>query len=198
MSVFISMLRGVNVGGHNLIKMDTLRALYGSLKLQDAQTYVQSGNVVFRTDETDSASIGKKIQQSLHLKCGIDCEIILRTADEMRQAIANNPFANRDGIEPAKLLVTFLAAVPSDESREKLLALEPDLEELHLVGRELYIYFPNGAGKSKLPWASLEKKLKFPPGTARNLNSVLKMLEIAEAMGASQKEPASKPRRSKR
>jgi uncharacterized protein (DUF1697 family) len=198
MPVLISMLRGVNVGGNNLIKMDRLRALYGSLKLQDAQTYFQSGNVIFRTDETDSAAIGKKIQQSLQLKCGISCEIILRTANEMKQAIANNPFANRDGIEPAKLLVTFFAETPSDEAREKLVALKPDPEELHLVGRELYIYFPNGAGKSKLPWASLEKKLKFPPGTARNLNSVLKMFEMAEAISAIENEPASKSHRAKK
>lgn len=176
------MLRGVNVGGHNRVKMDTLRVLYKSLKLQDAQTYVQSGNVIFRTGEMDSSALGKKIQQAIHRKCDIECEVILRTAPEMREAIANNPFAGRSGIEPDKLLVTFLAAVPSPEAREKLLALKLDPEELHLIGRELYIYFPNGAGKSKLPWASLEKKLKFPPRTSRNLNSVTKMIEIAETM----------------
>ena len=65
------MLRGVNVGGHNRLKMDALRALYASLKLQDAQTYVQSGNVIFRTDEKDSVTLGRKIQRSIHRKCNI-------------------------------------------------------------------------------------------------------------------------------
>ena len=182
------MLRGVNVGGHNRLKMDVLRALYASLKLQDAQTYVQSGNVIFKTDEKDSATLGRKIQQAIHRICDIQCEIILRTIAEMREAIANNPFAGRSGIEPGTLLVTFLASEPSSEARTKLLSFRPDPEELHLIGRELYIYFPDGSGRSKLQWASLEKTLKTP-GTARNWNSVTKMLEMAEAMEDTTKSP---------
>ncbi len=80
MAVIISMLRGVNVGGHNKMKMDALRALYESLKLRDAQTYVQSGNVIFRTDERDMARLAKRIEDGIERKFGFRPDVILRTA----------------------------------------------------------------------------------------------------------------------
>jgi len=179
--VVISMLRAVNVGGHNKIKMDALRALYESLKLRDAHTYVQSGNVIFRSDERDVMRIAKRIEEGIERKFGFRPEVILRTAAEMREVIARNPFAKRRGIEPGKLLVTFLARDPGEEAREKLRQMKCDPEELRIEGRELYIYFPNGMGRSKLSGARLEKTLKTP-GTARNWNSVTKMLEMAEKL----------------
>jgi uncharacterized protein (DUF1697 family) len=185
MAVIISMLRGVNVGGHNKIKMDALRALYESMKLREAQTYVQSGNVIFRTDERDIARLAKRIEDGIERKLGFRPDVILRTATEMREVIARNPFAKRRGIEPSKLLVTFLGSDPGAEAREKILQIKCDPEELRIEGRELYIYFPNGIGRSKLSWAGLEKTLKTP-GTARNWNSVTKMLEMAENLEASE------------
>ena len=104
MAVIISMLRGVNVGGHNKIKMDALRALYESMKLREAQTYVQSGNVIFRTDERDIALLTKRIEDGIERKLGFRPNVILRTAAAMREVIARNPFAKRRGIEPSKLL----------------------------------------------------------------------------------------------
>ncbi len=181
MSVVISMLRGINVGGHNRIKMDALCALYRSLKLEDPCTYVQSGNVIFRTKEKNLAALRRKIEEAIERRAGFRPDVILRTPDEFRGAIARNPFARRKGLEPAKLLVSFLADDPIGEARENLLALKPDPEEVHLIGREVYIYFPNGAGRSKLPWSSLEKQVGTR-GTARNWNSVTKMLAMAEEM----------------
>ena len=179
------MLRGVNVGGHNKIKMEALRALYESMKLREAQTYVQSGNVIFRIDERDIALLTKRIEDGIERKFGFRPNVILRTAAEMREVIARNPFAKRRGIEPSKLLVTFLGSDPGAEAREKILQIKCDPEELRIEGRELYIYFPNGIGRSKLSWAGLEKTLKTP-GTARNWNSVTKMLEMAENLEASE------------
>ena len=185
MTVVISMLRGVNVGGHNKIKMDALRALYTSLKLRDAQTYVQSGNVIFRTDERDIARLTKRIEDGIERKFGFRPDVILRTAAEMRDVVARNPFAKRRGIEPGKLLVTFLASDPPAEVREKVRQIKCDPEELRIEGRELYIYFPNGMGRSKLSTAKLEKTMSTP-GTGRNWNSVTKMLEMAEKLEASE------------
>ena len=185
MTVVISMLRGVNVGGHNKIKMDALRALYESLKLRDAQTYVQSGNAIFRTDERDIPRLTKRIEDGIDRKFGFRPDVILRTAAEMREVIARNPFEKRRGIEPSKLLVLFLASDPGAEAREKVLQIKCDPEELRIEGRELYIYFPNGIGRSKLSAAKLEKTLKTP-GTGRNWNSVTKMLEMAEKLEASE------------
>jgi len=183
MPVLVSMLRGVNLGPHNRIKMDALCALYVSLKLTDPRTYVQSGNVIFRTKEESTARLAARIQNAISKKFGFSPGVILRTAEELRRTLAANPFAKRRDLDPSKLLVTFLAAEPGAEARARVLALKPDPEELHLIGRELYIYFPNGAGRSKLQWSSLDRKLETA-GTARNLNSVTKILEIAEQMEA--------------
>jgi uncharacterized protein (DUF1697 family) len=183
MPVLISMLRGVNVGGHNKIKMDALRAVYSSLKFEDPQTYVQSGNVIFKTAERDLALVAKRIQQSIERKFACRPAIILRTTAELREVIAKNPFAKRANIDPAKLLVTFLASDPGDAARENLCEQEFDPEELHASSRELYIYFPNGIGKSKLPWPRIDKLLGTI-GTGRNWNSVTKMLQLAEELEA--------------
>ncbi len=185
MAVIISMLRGVNVGGHNKMKMDALRALYESMKLRDARTYVQSGNVIFRTDERDMARLAKRIEDGIERKFGFQSDVILRTAAEMREVITRNPFAKRRGIEPGKLLVSFLGSDPGEEGREKVRQMKCDPEEMRVEGREIYIYFPNGAGRSKLQWAGLGKMLKTT-GTGRNWNSVTKMLEMAEKLEASE------------
>lgn len=176
------MLRGLNLGAHNRIKMDALREVYASLKLEDARTYVQSGNVIFRTKEKNLPQLAGKIQKAIEKNFGCRTEVILRTPDEFRRTIAASPFAGRD-LEPGKVLITFLAAEPAREAQQALDAFKKYPEELHLKGRELYIYFPNGAGRSKLPWSQVEKFLKVT-GTSRNWNSVTKMLAMAEEMDA--------------
>jgi uncharacterized protein (DUF1697 family) len=142
---------------------------------------MQSGNVIFHTKEKNLASLAGKIQTAIEKKFGFRPEVILRTPEELRKAIAANPFAGRRDIEPGNLLVTFLAADPGPDARAALDRFKDYPEELHLKGRELYIYFPSGAGRSKLPWSSVEKFLKVT-GTARNWNSVTKMLAMAEEM----------------
>lgn len=183
MPVLISMLRGVNLGAHNRIKMDELRAMYESLKLQEPRTYVQSGNVVFRTKEKNSPQLAKKIQNAIQKKFGCSPEVILRTSEEIRKAVKANPFPAQTKLEPGKVLVTFLAAEPPRDAVANLEKFKNLPEQLHLNGCELYIYFPNGAGRSKLPWSAVEKMLKVT-GTARNWNSVQALLKMAEEMEA--------------
>jgi len=179
MPVVISMLRGVNVGGHNLIKMDPLRALYESLGLQDPATYVQSGNVIFKTKERDVARLAPRIQNEIERRFGFRPGVILRTSSDLRDVIKKNPFAHRD-LDPSKLLVTFLATDPAPDARKALLRIKPDPEELRIAGRELYIYFPNGIGRSKLP-PLLDRTLKNS-STARNWNTVTRLLAMAEKL----------------
>jgi len=181
MTVVISLLRGVNVGGHNKIKMEALRALYESMGLRDAQTCVQSGNVVFRTQRRGLGLLAKRIEDGIEHSFGFRPAVIVRTSSELRDVIARNPFARRGGIDPSKLLVTFLAGDPDAEAREKVLRIKADPEEVRIDGRELYIYFPNGMARPKLSPAVLEKTLKTA-GTGRNWNTVTKLLEIAERL----------------
>src|SRR5215467_5238359 len=179
MAVFISLLRGINVGGHNCIKMDALRELYRSLRFEGAQTYVQSGNVVFRSRKKDAAKVARQIQEAIEKKFKCRPEIMVRTLDQMRSVIARNPFARRQDVEPAKLLVSFLLAEPKPGAEKEIEKQNFSPEEIHVSGQEVYIYFPNGIGKSKLPWSRLDKFLGTS-GTGRNWNSVTKLLEMAE------------------
>ncbi len=184
MAVVIAMLRAVNVGGHNKIKMEALRTLCKSLKLRDACTYVQSGNVIFKTDERNLALLAQRLQKAIERDFGFRPEVILRTSAELNDVIARNPFASSRDIEPSKLLVTFLARDPAPEARDKVLNIKSDPEELRMDGREIYIYFPNGMARPKMSWPMIERMLKTP-GTGRNWNSVTKILEIAEQLAAS-------------
>lgn len=183
MPVVISLLRGVNLGGQKILKMDALRALYESLKFEDVATFIQSGNVVFRTNERDLSKICKRIGDGIEKSYGFRPEVILRTTEEMRGVIARNPFAKRQGIEPGKLLVWFLPATPDAEARKKLLTVKIQQEELRLEERELYIYFPDGQGRSKLSLPAIDRALKML-GSGRNWNSVQKLMEMAEKLEA--------------
>lgn len=181
MGVTISLLRAVNVGGHNKIKMEELCALYATLKLRDARSYVQSGNVVFRSDERDLGKLGQKIENAIEKRFAVRTNVILRTTAEWRDVIARNPFAKRSEVQPNKLLVAFLQKDHGKEIRDKVLSIKTDPEELRMLGRELYIYFPNGMARPKMSWAAIERVLNTP-GTGRNWNSVTKILEIAEQL----------------
>jgi uncharacterized protein (DUF1697 family) len=181
MTTVISMLRGVNVGGHNQIKMDALRSLYASLGLKNPQTYVQSGNVVFTTKEQNLARLGQRIEAKIEQKCGFRPAVVLRTASELRDLIARNPFAKRTDIHPGKLLVTFFNEEPDEDDYAVLQRVKAEGEVLKASGREFYLYFPNGAGNSKL-FAATGKLKKS--GTSRNWNTVTKLVAMAEELDA--------------
>lgn len=181
MSVVVSMLRGVNLARHKRVKMDALRELYESLRLREPQTYVQSGNVLFKTREKNLTALAKRIEDAIEHRFGFHADVVLRTTAELKAVIAKNPFAARRGIDPARLLVTFLATDPGEEAREKVRQLKADPEELWVDGRELFIYFPNGLARPKLSIPLIERTLKTS-ATGRNWNSVTKLLELAEKM----------------
>jgi uncharacterized protein (DUF1697 family) len=181
MPVIVSMLRGVNVAGHNKIKMEALRALYESLGLRNARTYVASGNVVFRTNAQSLTALAKRIEGAIERDFGFRPRVILRTTSELKHVVVRNPFRTRHSIEPNKLLVMFLESHPAAEALEQALKIKADPEEMHIDGREVYIYFPNGMARPKLSWLTVEKKLKTA-GTGRNWNSVIKLLEMAEKL----------------
>jgi uncharacterized protein (DUF1697 family) len=183
MPVIVSLLRGVNVGGHQ-IKMDALRELYESLGLRKVETFIQSGNVVFTTQSRDLGRLAARIEKAIEDSCGFHADVVLRDAAQIRSVLARNPFASRPGIEPAKLLITFLGADPDPEGCVKVRAMDIHPEELFIDGREVFAYFPNGLARPKLNWPAVAKCLKAP-GTARNLTTVQKLLAIADRLEAS-------------
>lgn len=183
MPVVISLVRGINVGGNRMIKMAVLREIYQSLGLENPRTYVQSGNVLFKTSLRSTPALARRIEDAIERSVGFRPTVILRTAPELRDVIARNPFAGRAEIEPSKLLVTFLADDPGPSIRAEVLKIKTSPEELRMEGRELYIYYPNGMARPKLPLAAIERVIKVP-GTGRNWNTVNKLLEMAEELEA--------------
>lgn len=181
MPVVVSMLRGVNLGPHKRVKMEELRALYKSLDLKEPQTYVQSGNVLFKTRNRDLVRLAADIEKAIERSFGFRSDVVLRSCSDLRNVVAKNPFSERKGIDPKKLLVTFLANDPGEDARTKIRQVKAEPEELWIDGRELFIYFPNGLARPKLSIPFLEKMLKTS-GTGRNWNTVTKLLELAEAM----------------
>src|ERR1041384_3315326 len=116
MPVLIALLRGVNLGPHKRMKMDALRGVFESLGFTDVRTYLQSGNVVFRTKERNVQQLAKRIEDSIEQSFGFRSEVVLRTPGQLKEAIACCPFAARPGMEPNKLLITFLKDEPSAEA----------------------------------------------------------------------------------
>jgi uncharacterized protein (DUF1697 family) len=181
MPVIIGLLRGVNVGGHHKLKMDVLRDVCVSSKLECVQTHLQSGNVVFRANNKDLRKLEEILGTAIERRVGFRPALILRTIPELRAVVAHNPFAKRPGLEPGKLVVAFLGASTSVAAGRQLLAMDIAPEELRVHGSELYIYFPNGQARPKLSWPRVEKILDCSY-TARNWNTVTKLLEIAEGI----------------
>ena len=169
----IALLRGVNVGGNGKVKMDELRAVCEGMGLRDVRTYIQSGNIVFRSKAED---VGSRLEKEIERVFGVRTFVVLRTAAEMRTVTERNPFP---GVDPKKLLILFLCLVPTAAAVEAVRRMQISPEELHVIGCEMYIHFPLGQGVSKLPMAKIEKTLGTA-GTGRNWNTVNALLTMAE------------------
>lgn len=173
MTTLVAVLRGINLGGNTKLKMDALRAHCETIGLRDVRSYIQSGNLVFRTSLPDvetllAAEIGKTF--------GVRTFAVTRTLAEMRSIVGHNPFP---GIAPTKLVVCFLQSKPTAAAVAAVEQMAITPEEVRISGREMYIHFPLGQGVSKLPMARIEKTLGTS-GTSRNWNTVLALLAMAE------------------
>jgi uncharacterized protein (DUF1697 family) len=165
----IALLRGVNVVGKKMVLMSELRALAESLGLREAKTLLQSGNLVFRSNKSP-AQLEKMLQKEL------DCDVFVRTPEEWGEVVAGNPFPEEAKRDPSHLLVTFLR-----DSKDAAL-LHPWIvgpEVARGSGRAIYIFYPDGVGRSKLTHGLIEKKLGTR-ATARNWNTVTKLAALAQ------------------
>jgi uncharacterized protein (DUF1697 family) len=175
MTTWIALLRAVNVGGNNLIKMSDLRGLLAGLGLEDVKTHLQSGNAVFKARSKDRTKLSQEISAAIHQAHGHRSDVILRTADELRRALDRVPFD--PAANPSHVLINFLAGTADPEGAKALAAYEgPEVVAVH--GSEVFIHYPEGIGRSKFSRVPLEKMLGTR-GTARNLNTVRKLLEMA-------------------
>jgi uncharacterized protein (DUF1697 family) len=179
MSVQIALLRAVNVGGHQALKMAKLRDLLTELGLIEVRSLLQTGNLVFRTKTTKTAGLESLLEKEAAKRLDLSADIFVRTAVEWKQIIARNPFRDEAKHDPAHLVVTFLKRAPQEKAIEALRTSITGPEFISVDGRHVYIVYPAGIGRSRLTNALVEKKLGTR-GTARNWNTVLKLAAAAE------------------
>ena len=177
MATYISMLRGINVGGHKRIKMDQLRESFEALSFEQVQTYIQSGNVVFKTRELSPVALSKRIEERILHDFGFSVSVVSRTADDMGEAIRNNPFPKQPRIDQEKLHVTFLSEAPAPLARKRLLDLAALPDQSHCFGKEIYLYLPNGVSGSSLMKTPLDGVL-LVVATTRNWKTVNQLYEM--------------------
>lgn len=197
MREYVALLRGINVGGRNAVPMPALRALFESLGHERVTTYIQSGNVCFTSAPTRATAgvggdppgqgaasgragvaspgdLAAEIEGAILQTFGLGVRVVLRTRAELAQLAAVNPFLGSEA-DRAKIHVVFLAATPTPEGIAKL---DPDRfppDTFAIVGREIFVHYPNGAGRSKLTLDYFERRLGTH-GTARNWNTVNELL----------------------
>ena len=178
MTTYISILRGINVSGQKLIKMDALKKMYENLKLENVRTYVQSGNVIFSSRETDLKKLENKISQQIEKDFEFLVPVIVLTADTLKSVIEHNPFAKGTTKDIAFLHVTFLADQPKEFDKKSIEDKRLEGEEIQFSKNAIYLYCPNGYGNTKLNNNFLESRLKVK-ATTRNWKTTNELLKIA-------------------
>ena len=172
MKTYIVLLRGINVSGKNKLPMADLRDLLNELDFQNVKTYIQSGNIILTSEESKTA-ICKKIKDGIFTKFGYDVPVIAKTISEWKKVIKNYPFPTDN---PKIVAFIFL---DKKTSETKIEAKGIDDDEYQINNDMVYIYCPNGFGKSKITNNLFEKKLKVT-ATTRNYNTTLKLLELTK------------------
>ena len=178
MPTYIAMLRGINVSGQKMIKMDALRQMFDNMGFADAKTYIQSGNVVFKTKKTTNATLEKKIHDQIEKTFGFDVPVIIRDTAEMNKVIETNPYLQK-GEDLARLYITFLDSEPNADQLQKIQDLSFPPDKFELIGKEIYLCVYNGYGNSKLSNNLFEAKLKLK-ATTRNWKTVNELVRMCK------------------
>jgi len=178
MNIFAAMLRGINVGGRNRVRMEELRGLFESLRCRDVRTYVQSGNVVFASSVARPATIAARIEKEILTQHGLDVVAIVRTADELQGVIANNTFAQQSRVDPKSLYVTFLQQAPEAGLLENLREQQSGADRFVVRGCEIYLHCPGGYGRTRYNNGYFERRFHVS-ATTRNWRTVCQLAAMA-------------------
>lgn len=175
--VFVAFLRGINVGGRNRLPMSRLVEIFEAAGGTEVQTYIQSGNVLFRASAARARRVPSQVTSAIRSEFGFECPVLLRSESELKALLSDLPFdVNRD--RESTLHIVFLEEEPSPERVRNLDADRSPPESFVVHGREIFISSPNGVARSKLTNAYFERVLGTPT-TARNLKTTRTMLELA-------------------
>ena len=177
MYTHLALLRGINVSGHNMIKMNDLKALLERMGFQNVRTYIQSGNVFVDSEEEHGATVGFKIKQEIFKEWGYDVPIIVITKEDLEACLNNNPYLKEKEADTKKLYFTFISKELSDSSIHDLKMSQVKPDEAVIDKNRIYVKYAVGAGKTRFDQKYIEKKLNVT-ATMRNWNTVTKLLEM--------------------
>lgn len=180
MKTYISLLRGINVSGQKKILMADLKGLYADLGFSNIKTYIQSGNIVFNFKKADAVELQQLIFEKIKLHYRFEVPNLILNPTDISDALANNPYQDIE-----KSYFTFLSELPQQQNIDEMSKHAFENEFYELKGKVIYSHYPNGAGRAKMTLKFFEKKLKVS-GTARNLNTTKKLLEMANPVLLSQ------------
>jgi uncharacterized protein (DUF1697 family) len=177
--VQVALLRAVNLGAHNKVAMTDLRELLDRLGFEEARSLLQSGNLVFRAARPAGASLERLLETEAEKALQLRTEFFVRSAEEWKKVVAANPFPEEAARDPGHLLVMFFKGMLRADAVSALQAAITGRERVRAVGKQAYIVYPDGIGRSRVTNAFIEKKLGGR-GTGRNWNTVLKLGALAE------------------
>jgi uncharacterized protein (DUF1697 family) len=178
MPTHVALLRGINVGGKNRLPMKDLVAMFDAEGARAVRTYVASGNVVFDATAAAAAKITRGVSARIAADFSLDVPLVLRSATELRQAAAANPFTPEEGMTEERLFVAFLADAPT---KKAIASLAPDRsppDRFIVRGRDVFLHLPNGAARTKITVAWLDARLGTT-ATVRNWNTIQKLDRLA-------------------
>lgn len=177
MTTHLALLRGINVSGHNMIKMEALKKALEDIGFQSVVTYIQTGNVFVNTPEENAAKVGFIIKQEIQKTFGHDVPVVVVNKNDLEKCFTNNPFLKEKEVDAKKLYVAFVSTILKTEAINdlKISNFKPDKAEID--GNLIFLKYETGAGKTKLDQKYIEKKLSIT-ATIRNWNTVTKLLEM--------------------
>lgn len=173
----LALLRGINVSGHNMIKMDALKTTLEAVGFINVETYIQSGNVFAETEEESAFGVGFKIKQEIFKTFGHDVPTIVIGKNDLEMCFKNNPFLKQKDVDTKKLYVAFISKELSSSAINELKISQFKPDEAVIDGNKIFIKYDVGAGKTRLDQKYIEKKLNVT-ATIRNWNTVTKLLEM--------------------
>lgn len=168
------------MAGHNSIKMTDLSLLYKRLEFKENKTYIQSGNVIFKTDLRNAENeIAEIIEKGIYNEFGYNIPAMIRNTDELKALFSVNPYLGIPDFDPSKMAVVFLHEIVTEGQLEKMININYPPDKYQISGREIFIYCPNGFGRTKLYTNFFENKMGVT-GTARNWKTITTILSMAE------------------
>lgn len=179
MTTYIALLRGINVSGHNKIKMVELKQLFIDLGFNEVTSYIQSGNVIFASNEKNISKIEKNIKEAIKKKFEYDLKVLVITKNELETVYTTNPYLERDDIDITKICVTFLSEIPTADNIQQIEKFTSSyMDEFKIIEKHIFLHCPTGFARTKLTNNLFERKLKSD-ATTRNWKTITKLVELS-------------------